>query len=522
MFDLRLKPLSEGLPPVTSKESTTPKFFKDDGTKHPENVAAFGTVTKKKESKRLEEYTEGGFAQPEKKELPKGTQYLGGLLTVWWQPFFPPSPSTEKKSKVPVVKFRNPSLNNDEVVEISTKEKKKSDVEEPEIKSARDARIATFISEAASNGVATGDAANLVASHNVAKYVWDDEEVVQVIKAVEISGMPATTEAITVTGSIEVALVRTKHDRLLKEKGEFFPGGISGARLIFSVSRGIQSLHVKENFSYGQLEARGLCACCFPNSCLACMCPCFVSGSFLYDYNVGQDLTNQFSYLSVTNTVIDAMAYNHNVQEYAALASGSTAADCCTGMYCCSCNCCCCCTCPTCLKFELASSTDGFVADEDHVVGKQPNTNGIKEGAVAGVTWSVGKAGTNEIYVVITYRSVLDQGVRQCKIKLPQDPDGRSYDEARQFVTALAAHRGPIFDHAAAKSAPVGGFSRDLNGGGWLATGPLFGFSTAIGGGSATNADRTASIRRVLSLCVTAYYYSMCCCLVPGMKKPSF
>ena len=611
-------------------DESKPKYFQIDGSTKPENVNAIGEVYRKVE----EDSGENDVTS---------TVDAGSPST---------NPSAEKSTKTK-----------------SEKSKKEFDKEEDSVAAARESRMAAFSRAAEQHGVTI--TSNLLDS-GVAKYATPNEQVESILHVSSITGMPATTQGITVDGTIEVALVRSKTDA-------------TNPRLLFSVAQGIAYLDVHENFSFAQRansrstnrnselndDPTGLCACCCPRvthktGSTSKTTKTDTSGDYAFQYSISREITNQFSYLPLAYTLIDAMAYSESRARFDAVATdanktsvstsdssttkskdvGEPSSSCFGGIFacltcscfkccdcckcpqcfdcsckaCCTCSCikcpkCCnldcsckaCCTCscikcPECCKccdtcFEYcgcsciscnawcetksaaprgAGSTtvqvtditkivnlaDDFKANEIFVVGKEPALDGTSKAEIDEVMWTVSKEATNDVFVVLQYRSVHDNALHTCKMKVQAGPN--AFDDARTFVSAVGDHRCPYFAHGAYDVAPVGFFLGDLStysgvpttftglsGRKPQSTSPLdglfggFGDVTGAGGllfGSGEDAAATTSggissnvganvsggnsvaekLGCVFRLWYMTCFYSSCCCLMPfcGIPQP--
>ena len=502
------------------------KFFADDGKVKPENVNAIGHVSRKVDEQCLETNS-------------SASADVGGIFT---------GPQSDAIASAE-----------------AQRSKQLLNTEEESVQRAREGRATAFAAAAEGYGVSLSP--DLLAC-DVAKYAAPDEVVVSTLKIVNITGMPATTQNITVHGSIEVALVRGKDD-----KG--YP------RLLFSVAQGTAQLTVHEKFTFwqndftratdmsGEYNPCGICACCFPCLTVSAGAASTYSsnntkGSFFYDYSISREITNQFSYLPLQNTLIDAMAYNESKAHFKAKAgddnqtssSGTVTAayenhcfkNCCM-WECCKCDCACNCSCMACLtctcikcpkcpsccpcckrvgnaKIGISTTSktvdyvDTFDAKEDHVVGKEPALHGFTSGEDEGVEWSVTKELTNDVFVVLQYRSMHDNKQHVCKMQVKHSKT--AYADARTFVSAVGSNRCPFFTHPAYDVNPVGTFGQlggATNASSGFGIGGLGGVMGAAGAFSLASMDVevTTSDASADSMCFRMWYfvnyYYLCCCL---------
>jgi hypothetical protein len=324
----------------------------------------------------------------------------------------------------------------------------KSHKEDPEVTAARALRLETFSEAAKKSGVYLGPDLSLAdISLNINK---EEEEVLQVLEISEIKGLPASTDEITITGLMKIALVRHKTQ-------EFGVGGLSetSARLLFSVSKGFGEISADEKFAIERPEMTGCFARCCTPARLSCLCPCYVSGDFRYDYKMRKEFTNVLCYLPINNNVVDAMAYQEAVMDYSAEARGKAAGFmdgvCCNPCWSWSCciSCCSCCCNIHCCKVDIVGHTDNFKVNETFLIGGDDNKglNAIATQEVESVEWKVKKSGTDDVYIVIQYRSPLNNRMRVCQMKLQSDEN--AFFNASRFITAIGANRGKTFDHEA-------------------------------------------------------------------------
>ena len=283
-----------------------------------------------------------------------------------------------------------------------------------------------------------------------------DEEIIASVHVSAIDGLPSATNDVQVEGSIEIALVRSKSG-----SGDMTAAASSAsdkARMVFSVTAGTATISVREEFAASRLEAKGgLCACCFPTSCLNCCCPCYMTGNFFYDYQAQHSLTSQFFLLPVAPCVIDITAHSHSSKEFAALAESRKSDDdecripCCDCFACCACCCSCCQCCTKCSQFDYYSAFSGTSTSATCVDPiPQPRS---ADPVIRGVEWHVESRGDDGIFLVLHYKHHLSNNLRSCVMKLRK---GSSFDEAKLFVAAVHKHTVPFPHDAMDVLAPAG------------------------------------------------------------------
>lgn len=168
-------------------------------------------------------------------------------------------------------------------------------------------------------------------------------------------------------------------------------------------------------------------------------------------YDVAKLFTAQFCSLPLEPCFVDAMCYRTSADEFTATSAGAASANnmsCCQDMEC-GCNEDCCsseCKIPVICGVTKAVGTQSvtFKAEEHYDIATKspvPIVDALSE-SVDGVQFSITASNINHVYVVLHYRSLLDNDNHTCKFKLSHSDDpSAAYDLAKQFVSKMSVIR---------------------------------------------------------------------------------
>ena len=354
-------------------------------------------------------------------------------------------------------------------------------VEEYDVALARVTRTVAF-KEAADSFTHINGTYSEMLNHRIEELVDPaEEEIVQVLKLTEITGLPSTTEEITVKGLIDVALVRPR--RKLTTSEPLPPcqcdphAHATGPRLIFSVFKGEACLDMHENFLFTNTPfSKSLEELCCGGSRAR------EEGKSALRYGLASDVAGEFATMNLRHNVIDAVAYRESSRHYVAnndvnhstteLAETSCLRGCCD----CPCGECVCWTCSlwACCKQCCGDCNrpsnprmfaDQFDASETFTVGAEPKLDASGDVETAGVVLKIQTTGDEKAMIMLQYRSPLNGEHRECTMTLALKEDASDsnarYLEAKKFILTLMALRGSDFEHAGVAVGVPEGFSRE-------------------------------------------------------------
>ena len=285
-------------------------------------------------------------------------------------------------------------------------------------------------------------------------------EIVQILKCSEIIGMPTTTYDTRITGSIEVAMIESVGEDMA---------------LHFSVVEGFSEIKIKESFVNYLLKGSAMFCCCADAFGLN-------ADGYNISYQATNESLNQFYILPIKQTVFDAMTYRTTAK----VATASTAnasifkqelsydcfknccIDCCSCKCmkcceCCSCSCCpsccslSCCTFSGCMKAmsDEKGKTVEFSAYERRALGVDPIESKSIERNLEGAVWTLEKLGEDSIFIIIHYKSILDNEVHTIRLKLRNQKDANvTFEQAKRFIAMISSQRGS-FPHSSLNVGPA-------------------------------------------------------------------
>lgn len=461
-WDVRNSGISR-IPIPTKKESEAPQYYDARLGTHPEVLEDVGTITTLRPGKEVSLTREEreALAKEKAKRSCFGTVYKLEIKDPWVAmqenlefKHLNKTKEEDKVDKTPAEKEKDRLLLHSQMSE-----------EEKTLAKARERRVTSF-QEAADEAIGKFGSGDDMAS--IATLLQPEDELVQSIHVVEISGMPSTTDFIVISGAIEVALVRGKPT---SPAAGVAPAAVpvDDARLLFSVSRGLSNINVAEEFSYQRLEATGCMACCFPPSCINCCCPCFLNGDFWMDYSIQHDFTSQFFILPVAPCVIDAMSFKETHKEFSASSAAAKpkaiTCYCIDFAACFACCACCpkgCCNCGEPTRVAPVLFLDAYATQASTSLGREEKGDKVQKPVVDGLEWSVEVRGSSDIFVVMHYVSLLNGDTETCSMRL--DREKTTFTQAKQFVANIGRHRARVQHHNVLASA-LPGFTKTLSAG---------------------------------------------------------
>lgn len=246
--------------------------------------------------------------------------------------------------------------------------------------------------------------------------------------------MPSTTEDVVYRGAITVSLIKSKE---------------GGSRIFFAVAECSYMSSYREKFD--EYEKAVSCVCCFvPFE----MDKNKAASSARMEYRSKKLYNSQFFTLPVRPCLVDSVCFRSSVNDFQANTTSANAGfdrkegcpDCCDIM----CSCCSICSfkLPMCCGFTTAEGErhayfnlrEYFIMGQqssklDHVV-ERPTEE------IDGTTWSISAANDDNVYVVLHYRSLLDNSNHECKMRLAKaDAPNLTYKNAKLFVSHLGFNR---------------------------------------------------------------------------------
>lgn len=277
--------------------------------------------------------------------------------------------------------------------------------EDPVTARARSNRIQAFQSSA--NDIIKVVPTDLTTHVNDDIIDLDNDEIIASISATEILNFPATTDDnITLRGSIQVSLVRSKQGHK--------------PSLMFSINQGTVSIRVHEFFTYLQ----GLC----------CGIHCRdIGGSFGALYQVSSVVSNQFYSLDLEKSSTINVTASRSLGRSVTAKSGNIDKPC--YLYCINCAACCiqigmCQICSDCPCFQWNKLfNDSFEAEDKYVLGTEPPLNSKQSFIANTVDWKLETDGNQANYLTFTYKT--QKGTfRQCRLKLACN---QTFEDAKRF-----------------------------------------------------------------------------------------
>lgn len=270
--------------------------------------------------------------------------------------------------------------------------------------------------------------------HSMVSLLLRSAQIVCTLDCTDVIGIPSTTDEVVFRGEITVSLIKSKE---------------GGSRLFFHVSECSYMSSYRERFN--EYEKAVSCVCCF--------IPCEMgsnkaSSSARMEYRSKKLYNSQFFTLPIRPCLVDSVCFRSSVNDFqAATTSANTGVDekegcpdCCTLV----CSCCKACDCklPMCCGM---TSVEGerhayFSLREYFMMGQQPakldHVVDQPTEEIAGTTWTINAANDDNVYVVLHYRSLLDNENHECKMRLAKgDAPNVAFRNAKKFVSHLGFDR---------------------------------------------------------------------------------
>lgn len=259
-------------------------------------------------------------------------------------------------------------------------------------------------------------------------------QIVCQLECTDIIGMPSTTDDVVYRGAITVSLIKSRE---------------GGSRIFFAVSECSYMSSYNERFN--EYEKAVSCVCCFvPFE----MGQNKAASSAKLEYRSKKLYSSQFFTLPVRPCLVDSVCFRSSVNDFQAATTSANAGidqkegcpDCCDLM----CGCCAICD----IKLPMCcgmTSIEGerhvyFTLREYFMMGQQPSKldhvvdRPTEE--IDGTTWSINAANDDNVYVVLHYRSLLDNENHECKMRLAKgDAPNLAFKNAKVFVSHLGFDR---------------------------------------------------------------------------------
>jgi hypothetical protein len=261
----------------------------------------------------------------------------------------------------------------------------------------------------------------------------EDEEIVVQLDCTDIIGIPSTTDDVVYRGDITVSLIKSKE---------------GGSRIFFTVAECSYMSSYKERFD--EYEKAVSCVCCFVPFDMGSN---KAASSARMEYKSTKLYNSQFFTLPLRPCIVDSSCFRSSVNDFQATSTGANSGvDAKEAQGCCGEGGCCkaCGDCPLPLCCGM-TSVEGerhayFALREYFLMGQQSATLDhvveMPTEEVDGTRWSISAANDDNIYVVMHYRSLIDNSNHECKMRLAKgDPPNVSFQKARKFVSHLGWDR---------------------------------------------------------------------------------
>eukprot|EP01034_Spumella_vulgaris_P033302 gene33302-41096_t len=241
----------------------------------------------------------------------------------------------------------------------------------------------------------------------------------------EISDFPATTQHINIYGTTRVSLVKSADDEY---------------RLFFSIKEGMKEIYVEESFY--QCGSQPTCLCC----CVDLEIPCVdqfrkIKTSQSAEYECNNYLSSQFFTMPVSSLLVDTVCYRSLDNEYSTNHTGvpgeGKKEDCCSCFQYCPDNTLCA------LKQARNVKSVRFQAYERfHLGGDDVKYNPVVNQPTRDGSWRVTAVNDDVNYIVVHYRSLLDNKNHSCRMRLTRTDDSSGqFQRAQKFVSILGHNR---------------------------------------------------------------------------------
>ena len=333
----------------------------------------------------------------------------------------------------------------------------------------------------------------------------EGEKLVCTLDCSEISGYPSSTrDDATIEGFIKVSIVEHTTD---------------GLRLFFSVAEGSKDIRLRERFSEHEQESSCIICCVKIQMNGRDISTSTVTSAMKMEYQHKKMFASQFFTLPVDHTLVDSVAYRSAYNEFEALTQQGQmtlaspkkcCSDCNIKCTCCNCDC----QIPVCcgLLMSVADRTLSMRGQEHFQYGRDmqkynKNIYDVETDETNGVTFAITSVNEDYTYVVVHYRSLMDNKNHSCKMRIRKtDNDANDFRNAKKFVSILGSARNKIVKYPYYETHPSMTFapmSRDLMGG---ALDTHFSYGPASVGGGAGKSKSA----QLAGACIAALGCGLC------------